>query len=96
MAGKPAPMNRAQMRLCVQRWRPHEAAQCLSLVKTARSGVFKGSCHIRYSIHKGGGTRKRLFFCVCHPHTSPCEKKKRSFFKDREKKMLQERNKGIL
>lgn len=90
MARKPTPMNRAQMRQCVQRWRPCETAQCLSLVKAACPGVFRASCHIRFSIHTGGGGHGRDFLLAI-PLYFLREKKKNHIFKDRERKMSQER-----
>lgn len=47
MASKPAAMNRAQKRQCVQRRRPREEAQCLGLVK-ALVKEFREMCNMEY------------------------------------------------
>lgn len=83
MARKPTPMNRAQMRQCVQRWRPCETAQCLSLVKAACPGVFRASCHIRFSIHTGGGGHGRDFLLAIPLYF--LRKKKKSYVQGQRK-----------
>ena len=80
MAIKPAPMNRAQTRQCVQRWRPHEPAQIL--VKTLVQETLKPL--VTYStacIREGGQGRESfvsppIYLLVKMGHFSRTEKRK--------------------
>ena len=70
MAATLAPMNGAQSRQCVQRWRPHGGAL---LKKKKKNMARSASCHTQYSIHRrrgGGGRDGAVLFAPPPPYVS--------------------------